>query len=624
MRVLLAIGCNVYDHAPDLRGAEVDARRVFEALIREDIGDYDAKVSCLLLSPTLEDVRRALGEALTSHGQVDTFTFYFAGHGAVRAGSFYMSLRDTRPEGQAFTALALADLLRMLNEAAPAQSHLVIDACEGGGLIADLDVVLKSGLKGDAGTPGVTLLAMAAQNQAAAGTPEGGLGTQTLLDCIEGREFIQDQAEALDLSEIGRKVSERMRPFGQNPVIWGLNLFSTPRFCRNPAFGSDPSKPLRDISQAAPAVMWSHYDALWTAYASVDDAWTPRAFADVVDGVLSALADRPDDVAAFVDRFAVAVCERAERARDAFRPAEVLATLGVCLLPYLDEIAISEAARRLVARCGDASLDAGRLLAKELAEDPDALLSRDGGGLADLFYLPLRVTRVLAWLGTTSDAFAMGDSRRAQADALFEETLEAVLEHYVCAVTTMSDGQAPAWLLAVSKAMELGLTAQAETLVCLAFNAFVAVKGQLARSDIPPGDVLAYLLARQAGDFSGADEFVERPGETLAVLLRLAARLDLGEVLDPLLWAIDGTATAVYAPLDFSRFGMDMMANGSNLQWGVGYDVFRTGDVAASWPELPVPEGRLQEVLAAFASLLYPDRVAWFRLPLQVPSPASR
>lgn len=616
MRVLLAIGCNAYDHAADLMGGEVDARKLFDVLTRESVGDYHPEASQLLLSPTLDEVRSALAKALTTHGRLDTFTFYFAGHGAVGAGSFYMAVKDTCPEAQAFTALALSDLLRMLNEAAPSQSNLVIDACEGGGMIEDLGQVLKAGLRGDAGTPGITLLAMAAQNQAAVGAADGGLGTQVLLDCVEGREFVQDYAEALDLSEIGRKVAARLRPFGQNPVIWGMNLFSAPRFCRNPAYGADPSRPLREISQAAPQVMWDHYDALWNVYASVDEAWNPRAFANAVEAVLPAMAERPEDIAAFIDRFAAAASERAERAGDAFRRAEVLATLGVCLLPHLDSHAVSEAARRALVACGEASLRAGRLLEAQLQDDPDALLSHDGGGLADLFYLPLRVARVLAWMAAASEAFGAGDTRRAEAETLFGSTLDLVLAHYGAAVTAMSDAQAPAWLLVGAKATSLGLIDQAETLVSLVFNTFVAAHGQLARCGIPAERVLDYLTARAAGDFTGVGELIEQPNETLAVLLRLATRLDLGDVFDPVLWRIDGTALGAYAPSDFSSFGAEMMLEGENLQWGVGYDIFRTDELAASWPATPEPTAGLQATLAMFASLLYPDRVAWFRLPI--------
>lgn len=143
MRTLLSVGCNVYAHANTLAGAEGDARRMFEVLVDADIGEYDIARSRLLLSPTVSEVRQALRDVLFSGGEVDTFTFFFAGHDGVRAGSFYMWVRDSEPSAQSMSALSLS-FFRSINEAAPAQTNIIIDACESGGLIADLGVLRHS------------------------------------------------------------------------------------------------------------------------------------------------------------------------------------------------------------------------------------------------------------------------------------------------------------------------------------------------------------------------------------------------------------------------------------------------------------------------------------------------
>ena len=242
MRVLLAIGCNQYENAKQLNGAEADAQRIFSVLIRPEVGQYDVARSTLLLSPSLHEVRQCLHAALFTDPQPETFTFFFAGHGGVSAGSYYMWLRDTRPKGQSISALSLADLFRSINEALPRQNNIIIDACESGGLIEDLTVLLKHEILGNAGTPTFTLVATSAQDQTSGETQEGGVGTNAILDCIEGRDFIQDSTSTLDLVEIGRKVSTRLRDSGQNPVVWGLNLYGPPRFCRNPlAISAEPS-----------------------------------------------------------------------------------------------------------------------------------------------------------------------------------------------------------------------------------------------------------------------------------------------------------------------------------------------------------------------------------------------
>lgn len=615
MRLLLAIGCDAYEAAEPLSGAEHDARRVFEALTREAVGDYDPVRSRLLLSPTSDAVRAALREVLYSHGPIDTFTFFFAGHGGVRAGSFYMWLRDTAGEAQSVSALALSDLLRNLNEVGPAQSNIIIDACESGGLIADLGVMLKSDVMGNAGTPGVTLVATSAQDQYANETAEGGFGANALLDCLEGRDFIQDHSETLDLTEIGRRMSVRLAPLGQDPVVWGLNLFGAPRFCRNPYYGSDPSRPLREITQAWPTPVREHYDLLWKAYASVSAAWRPRDFAGAAEQVIAPLAADPPALAAFIDRFGQTVRERAETSNDAFRGSEVLATLLVCLLPYLDEATIAQAAQRLLDRTIEAGLAAVDHLVTELDGEPYALLAKHGGGMADLFYLPLRLAKVLGWTATLVLSLDPEDPRRAPASAHFEALLRTAITTYGGSVQAMSDAQASAWLQTGAAGIALGLREEIEALVSLVFNTFVGVGGQIARHDIASDKVLSYLLARQSGDFSRLTGVVEKPNETLVVLLRLAELLALAETLGPLLWRLDGVATATFVTPDYAQFGQDMMRGGSNLEWGVGFDVFRAEDLAASWPRpTPRPASPLQAAAAMFASLLYPDRCAWFCL----------
>ena len=64
-------------------------------------------------------------------------------------------MKDSRGHALSATALSLADLFRMIAEAAPRQTYLVLDACKSGGLISDLNVILKSEVMGELGTPGV-------------------------------------------------------------------------------------------------------------------------------------------------------------------------------------------------------------------------------------------------------------------------------------------------------------------------------------------------------------------------------------------------------------------------------------------------------------------------------------
>lgn len=618
-RALIAVGCNDYDYLQPLLGAEADARRIYEALIQPEIGDYDSCHSRLLLSPTLSALRDAIREILFAAKGLDTFTFFFAGHGSVKSGSFYMCVKDTQFDALSASALSLAQLLQNLGEAAPAQSNIMIDACESGGLIEDLGVLLKPGLIGDAGTPGITLLATSAQNQYSGETTSGGLGTNAILDYIEGREFIQDQAAVLDLIEIGRQVSARVRATtNQTPVVWGLNLYGPPRFCRNPFFDSDPTKPMRTLLQSWPKAsdvsVGAHSDRLWTVYASSSGEWNARSFADTVAVILEPLEATPEALVGFADRLGAALMERAALSNDAYRPAQVGAALAACLLRYGDEPFVARHAASFQRTIGVAINAASSLLIDSLDASRYALLGARGG-LSDLFYLPERIAKVLGWSGLAGLQFRDGSEQQAEADQLFTRLLRALLEQYELSIVAMSDAQAPCWAIALARAAALGLQQEGERLAGLLFSSLAQCAGQVADLDIPPDKILSYLLMRQAGKFERDPELVARPTLTATVILKAAGLFGLQEIFDDDLWRLDGVSLGAYFPDDLRKFADKQMEGGQNAIWQIGHDVFRVGELEASWPAATgeTPTAALCAGVA-MASLLYPNRVAWLVL----------
>src|SRR3954470_3716302 len=108
-RSLLAVGCNAYDHMYSLDGAETDANNIYNSLIRPEVGEYDVEYSRILLSPTLNALRDVIREVLFGGEKLDTFTFFFAGHGGVKPGSFYMCVKDSRSGALSVSALSLSD-----------------------------------------------------------------------------------------------------------------------------------------------------------------------------------------------------------------------------------------------------------------------------------------------------------------------------------------------------------------------------------------------------------------------------------------------------------------------------------------------------------------------------------
>lgn len=629
-RGLIVVGCNDYEHMGGLGGAEADTERIYNVLIRPATGEYDLKHSRLLLSPTLSDLREAVRGVLFIGEQLDTFTFFFAGHSGIKAGSFYMCLRDSRNDALSASALSLSDFFLNISEAAPAQSNVIIDGCRSGGLITDLGALLKPSVIGDAGTPGVTLLATSAQNQYSSETSEGGLGTNAILDCIEGRDFIQDLTSTLDLAEIGRHISTRLRETGeQTPVVWGLNLSGPPRFCKNPCFGSDPAAPLRKVIQAWPAAIdasiHEHYDELWRVYTSASGEWDPRAFANALTPILAPLAAKQTSLVGFVDRVAATLLERAALSEDAFRPAQVGAALLGCLLRHDNEGLVARCASTLQRTIAEAINTAGSILDAALDHDRYALLSRRDGGLSDLFYLPERIAKVLGWTGLAGLFLPGGSAERERVDQLFVKLLHRLLEDYSSSVVVMSDAQAPCWAIALARTTDLGLRDSGEQLAGLLYNSLIDCCGNVADIDIPRDKVLHYLLRRHSRQLNAEPELIARPSLTVAVLLRAAKMFGLEEIFDHDLWRMDGVTFGGFFSADFEQFADERIASGNNLLWRVGHDVFRVRELEASWPESGTQWPHSPQLAAnvAAVSLVYPDRVPWFLLNPSRRNPAA-
>lgn len=616
MRVLLAIGCNSYAHADQLGGAERDAQRVFDALIKPEVGEYDVNHSRLLLSPTYEATRQALKEALFAIPNLESFTFFFAGHGCVSAGAFYMWLQDSSPIGLSMSALSLADIFRSLNEAGPLQSNIIIDACESGGLIEDLGILLKPGLLGNTGTPGLTLVATAAQNQGAQETSNGGNGTIALLDCIEGRDFVQDHKSSLDLVEIGMKVSQRLQHGGQSPVVWGLNLYGATGFCKNPLFGNDPTSALRQTLHAWPTtsneIIKQNYDSLWAAYSAAGGVWEQGKFSTVIATVLQPFAKDLTLLARLTDRLATTFFQKAYQARDPYRCVEVNSTLAVALLPFAEEPVIADTAQRLIHQTCASLNKATAFLIDDLDRDKYALLSDRSGVLSELHQLPLRISKVLGW-ASAATLMCSNDIQRSEAEALFAKIVALILEHYGGSVVSFSDAEASGWCIALSTCARLGLHEEGEQLIGRLFHSLIQCRGRLASFNLPHDRALDYLIARHRNDYSDCLELVARPVDLLTVLFKSAGLFSLETVFDESLWKIDGLAFGAYLPADYMQYGASFMEHGNNLVWRIGYDVFKVQDFATSWPQAKVvPQSPLIASLALAASLLYLDRQAWF------------
>jgi hypothetical protein len=614
-RALLAIGCNEYSELGPLRGAEADARAIFDSLMKPGAGDYDVNRSNILLSPLLSEVRGALKNILFDNGRLDTLTISFAGHGGIAGGSFYMAMRDSRLGALSATALSLADLLRMIAEAAPRQTYIIIDACQSGGVISDLGVILKSETMGRFGTPGVTILATAASDQAAVEMAGHGVGTLAILACINGDEFIQDSSPALDLVEIGRVVSERVSSAGgQVPVVWGLNLYGPAGFCKNPHSGMG-NAPLRSVLDGwqdfqVVASLRSAMRSLWEPYVSIGSKWDARLFCTALEAVLNSFDERGEVARVdLIRRIGVACAAQASESNDQFREIEVRAACIVAMLPYSGSIEVDE---YLSEACEEVAILAKSALERAVEAVGRYQYALVTGGLADLYYLPVRLTKLLGWAGYV--VHCQKDLNNLMDLKCFVESIfSKIFENYPVALVSVSDSQAPFVVSIATAAFHLGLHEQAERMLGHLFMTAGDCGAQVAKADIDSGQVLHYLMCRHSGGTIEAD-LVARPTELVLAIMRLSRLFDLDEEFDLDLADLDHVSLLGYLPSEFSNFGGEHVPGGTNVIFTIGQDVWTVSDIEKLWPLTVTKESTGVRLSALLACLLFPDRTPWFLL----------
>ncbi|WP_334655833.1 hypothetical protein [Sphingomonas panaciterrae] len=616
-RVLLAIGCNKYDHLGPLGGAEQDAQKLFELLINPQIGDYDPATSRILLSPTADEVKDALKEILFGGCPPETLTITFAGHGGVTAGSFYMATRESRPNALSATSFALADLFRMIAEAGPQQAYIIIDACEAGGLTADLNVILKADLIGKFGTPGISLLATAASDEGAGENEEGGFGTSAVLACINGDVVLQDTSAVLDLVEIGRAVSTRVRMAGgQTPVVWGLNLYGPPSFCKNPHAGTG-NAPLKSLLAAWPAPesakeIKALIANLWEPYVTLTKKWDARAFVERLRPAFNSLRNSPEALSTFARRIADDFGAQAATAKDMFREIEVRAACAVALLPYLGSPEVDqevEAMSAAVARLVNSVLTD---IVTSIDEFKFALTN---DGLVELYRLPIKLTRLLGWAGYVFHTCVAVGEADDSARSLLANLSARLFKTYALSLVSMNDEQAAHAAIVLTAMSASGLKEEGEQLVGHLFLSAIMCGGRLANRFIEPDKTLAYLLARHRGTLEKQLDLVAQPTELVAVLLRAAPLFDLADEFDESLIHLDHLSINAYLPDNYLEFGARRIEAGINATFQIGHTVWTVEDIENAWPEFPQPSSLAEGLAAMLSSLIFNDRVPWFLFP---------
>lgn len=627
-RVLVAIGSDEYDseNVDNLNGAVADAKGIFDRLVSDGLGAFDTHLSKLLLSPTLSEVTDAIAEILFGPNVIDVLTIFYAGHGGIKDGSYFLMCRDSHIDRLSLSALPLSQLFGWISEAKCQHTDLIIDSCQSGGVVHDLGALLKPDVVGKSNGLSVSMLVAASADQYAGEANGQGICTRAIMKCIDGALQVPSRRSTLDLIEIGQVVSATVaKETDQKPLVWGLSLYGHVPLCKNPKFTEatfleGTSALIGANSELASDKIKSHSDELWLEYYDIENNFSVERLTARLTGIVNDLSDNPAFSAGFVSGISSAFAQQVCRNYSGFEEAQVLGVGATALLRYASKSAeVDSTILDLSSRiCGAVNRGIVELNAA-LSEYEYNLLSKHSG-LADLFYLPMRILSILGWVACAKRISMELDCPFQQSQA--KELVRYLVDRYGASIVSVSDAQAPHLATFLSVCEEMELREESETVLGFMFNSFLTAEGKVAQTSIRAEDVLPLLRKKLSGDMADTETMVAQPTELLSVYMVCYPMFGMIHEIDLCMRQMDYFNFNIFRPDTHLDFSKPVMEKGTNYSYLIGDGIWRVDEFVPHWnsvvatiesdQSLGFPAVRLGSILSA---LLFPNRVAWFMFP---------
>lgn len=362
---------------------------------------------------------------------------------------------------------------------------------------------------------------------------------------------------------------------------------------------------------------------LWHIYQGLSERLVPRSLINAIHLPCSKLSSDKGFVSSFIRGLSQSVATRAAEQLDVFAEAQAYVCCIASLLPFVNSD--DEAEGTISGLCRTLSqLLQGTLeeVYKKMTNDPFALLSTKGG-LADLFVLPLRISKVLGWAGAHTYISRSCNINCDESVQLLDNISRSINDNYGDSIVCVSDLQAPYLLCALLELLTNKYDDRVQIIFGSIFNSYIEHKGLIADTNIQSNKLPEFLLRRFSKESRNAREIYAQPDHLLSVLFFVAAKAGLQDVVDPYLERIDHKMFNVFIPADHTRFGATSIRNGVNITFQIGSEhglgVFKTSDFKNWWEKTCVPrldaEPRAESEPIRMASLitamLLPDRIPW-------------
>ena len=410
----------------------------------------------------------------------------------------------------------------------------------------------------------------------------------------------------------------------QTPVVWGLNLFGQSRFAKNPACDITQSTSLYSMlsipaKSIAGSIISSESEKLWALLYESPEELTPFRITSTLRPILEKLQDAKD-VVNFISGIEVPLREKLSDSNDSFSQVQLNGTFIALLLPWcaqsgLAEEKIKEIAAELIVQL-NAAVDK---LNEELREFENALAF---DGLADFFYLPIRISKLIGWCGAGLLICEQLGREPGQLRELTEDLANRILETYGSCIRIISDTQSPYILTFLFSALRFGMRDIGEQFLGLYVAHAFTDQANFARTSLEPELAHDFIKARLSGELTCTSPLVAHPSESLSTLLMMVKTYGLNETVDPYLSDLDHLAHVVFLPNTHTSFAQSLIEQGRNHNFQIGHGIWTVDDFVSRWETACGPQLASDSALdkpsvclaALCASLLFPDRTPWFLL----------
>lgn len=624
-RVFLAIASAEYEDQRSLDyldGVINDGVNIDELLKDPDFGQYDQYSSKLLISPSLREVRDSLEEILFESDKIDCFTFYFAGHGVSQSGTYYLCLKDSYVNKLSATALPINHIFNLINDKKPLQSNIIIDACQAGGIVNDLNSLIKPSIFGNAFSPSVSIFCACMSDQGAEELPSPlscGVATNQLIKYISGEIEIDSKLPTLDLVQIGRNTSSSIfdEGFEQVPVVWGVNLTGISNFTKNPNFDSTGGLNFNTST----SILTDHQrETLWSYYLEIKKTGVTKSLLFSLVEIVRNLIEKNEEaksIAAFLIATSENLSSNADLLEDQFIEPEILAVCCSAFLPLLRNEDVIPLYHELINRLSSKLCEVFNSLSDDLNVNKNVLIS-DRSLISDLFYLPVRLSKILGWLGLSYKIQKTITCSKNLSDEKYCNILDSLMNIYSGSLVCVSDIQGP-FIHMYTNLFQLD-SKFARPLVNY-FKDIVKTKAYIASNSLSPSEVLSYLLLRSKNDFQSERNLIARPSELISVIFYGLSLAGFDEEVNSMFQSLDHVPLNMFITNDIDFYCNETIESGVNISMEVGsetgFGIFKLDDFRRLFNDCIAQ--RFQEkdfkaesqIASALFSFICSNRVSW-------------